>query len=122
MKKYSVLIAEDESLIAKLYKDELERRGLEAHVAPNGKEAIHTLKNKKFDLVLVDLIMPIVDGYGVLDYLKQQNLDCPRIVITNLSVVSAKQYESLGANLALCKSEMDADDLWDALKDYLPAA
>ena len=53
--------------------------------ALNGVEAIELINSKKYDVILLDLIMPLKDGFGVLEYLKDNNIKVPVIVTTSYS-------------------------------------
>ena len=64
MKK--ILLAEDEDHIARLIHFKLSKEGHDVTIARNGKEAIDSLKTKKWDLIILDVMMPIFDGWEVL--------------------------------------------------------
>ena len=70
MKK--VLIIEDEKPIARAMQLKLQKSGIEAEVAANGQIAMEKLESQKFDLALLDLVMPKVDGFGVLEEIKRK--------------------------------------------------
>ena len=82
---HKVLIAEDESLVSDVLSRKLIKEGFDVTVAVNGQMALDKLKAGKFDLLLLDLTMPDVDGFQVLTQLKEQNIAMPIIVISNLS-------------------------------------
>lgn len=67
-----ILIAEDERAIAKALSLKLEHSGYQTTVTSNGKEAIEELKKDKYDLFLMDLIMPIMDGFSTLEKIKEE--------------------------------------------------
>ncbi len=83
----TILLADDEQFIVIAYKDGLERAGYSVVVAHDGEEALMQAKATNPDLLLLDLIMPKMNGFEVL---KEMNadpalLDIPVIVLTNLS-------------------------------------
>src|SRR3989338_4590550 len=84
-KKHKVLIVEDNRPISKAMKIELELHGFEAYRVFDGQEALKMVNNKKFDLLLVDLIMPEMDGYTFIAEVKKLNLDIPIIVVSNIN-------------------------------------
>lgn len=118
-----ILIAEDEEFIAKLYKFELEQHsGVEVTVVLNGRQAIEAVKKDKYHLVLLDLLMPDMDGFSVLAELKKNNVGIPvTVVLTNLGQdVDRKKCRKLGAEDYLVKSDTGAGDLWEKVKKYVP--
>jgi DNA-binding response OmpR family regulator len=80
-----ILIVEDERLIAKPLAMKLQFSGFEVKNAYDGAEALTMMADEKFDLVLLDLMMPKVDGFDVLSKLKERGDMTPVIVASNLS-------------------------------------
>lgn len=71
-----ILIADDSEFMRKLLKDVLVKVGYNNFIeAENGKEALEKYKKEKPDLVLLDIIMPDVDGIGVLEKLSKSDVD-----------------------------------------------
>ena len=85
--KIKVLVVDDSEVSINLVKkyfngcDEIEVCG-DAH---DGVEAIKEIKSNKYDVILLDLVMPIKDGFDVLEYIKNNNVDIPIIVTTSFS-------------------------------------
>lgn len=71
MKK--ILIIEDEQELAELLKLRLERNGYEVMYALGGQEALRTTKRTRPDLILLDIVMPDIDGYQVAQRLRQED-------------------------------------------------
>ena len=61
--KKKILIAEDDAIIRDALKEHLEKEGYEVGVASNGKEAVEYAKKEKPDLIIMDLFMPVMDGW-----------------------------------------------------------
>lgn len=102
----SILICEDEQAISKAMQLKLTKAGFEVEQAFNGQEALDKLKDKKYDLVLLDLLMPKVDGFSVLEELKRQGSKQKIIVTSNLSQdEDKKRAEELGAVGYLVKAD-----------------
>lgn len=118
----NILIAEDETFIANRYKEEMERHEAKATIVGNGKEAIEALGKEHFDLILLDLLMPVLDGYHVLAHLKEKGIRIPVVVVvTNLDQdLTKERCRELGAEDFLIKSDVDAADVWEKVKVYLP--
>jgi CheY-like chemotaxis protein len=66
-----VLVADDDQAIRQLVCTIIKREGLEVDCAADGAEAIEFLKQHEYAVVLVDLMMPRVDGFGVTEFIKQ---------------------------------------------------
>jgi len=79
-----ILIAEDELPISRALGNKLTKEGYEIVVAANGEEAIKALGTDKFDLAIIDLIMPIKDGWAVLEFAKKNKIKTPIVVASNL--------------------------------------
>ncbi len=94
----SVLIVEDEKPLARALELKVKHYGFLAKTAFNGKEALDILAKEKFDLILLDLIMPVMDGFELLEKMKERGLKTPVIVLTNLGQTEdAKKAKELGA-------------------------
>ena len=78
-----ILIIEDEPDIQELLKNYLEEEGYETEQALDGIEGIGKFRKRKFDLILLDVMLPKVDGFGVLEMIRQES-DVPVIMLTAL--------------------------------------
>jgi two-component system, OmpR family, response regulator VicR len=106
-KKRSILIAEDEVSLAEILKAELESAGFKVSVAYDGKQAIGKMKKDKFDLLLLDLIMPVLDGFGVMTKMKDLSINVPIIILSNLGQQKdVKKALSFGAITYFVKSDI----------------
>jgi len=79
-----ILIAEDEAPMAKALSLKLTGAGYEVTTVSNGKEALDAVVKQQFDLILSDLIMPIIDGFALLQELRNRKVAVPVIVLSNL--------------------------------------
>lgn len=78
---HKILIVEDEPAIADLIKLELETQGYQCKVARDGEEGANLIEQNRYALILLDIMLPKVDGYELLEYIKQIS-DTPTIFIT----------------------------------------
>lgn len=76
-----VLVVDDEKLIVKGIKFSLEQDGMEVTCAYDGEEALNLIKNNYYDIVLLDVMLPIMDGYTVCQQVREFS-DVPIIMIT----------------------------------------
>lgn len=120
MSSKKILIVEDEELIIKPLKMKLELSGFETNVAYDGEEALKVLKKEDFDLILLDLMMPKLDGFGVLNELKKDGNQTPVIVASNLNQMDdiSKAIEA-GVNNYYVKSNTTLDEIVDNVKKVL---
>ena len=104
-KSKKIFIVEDEKPMARALELKLSHEGLETKTIFDGEAAIEMLKQEKFDLILLDLVMPKVDGFSVLKFLKEQGTSTPVIVLSNLSQEDdEKRVKELGAKDFFIKS------------------
>lgn len=80
MKKVRVLVVDDEENIRLLFKEELEEEDYEVETASNGVEALEKLKGAPFDVVILDIKMPVMDGIQTLNAIKNKDKDQPVIL------------------------------------------
>ncbi|WP_432545880.1 response regulator transcription factor [Kineococcus sp. SYSU DK004] len=84
----SVLIAEDEARIAAFVEKGLRANGFATTVAPDGRTALDLASTGEFDLVVLDIGLPVMDGFTVLRRLRQTKLPVPVVVLTARDDVS----------------------------------
>jgi DNA-binding response OmpR family regulator len=112
--KKKVLIVEDEPTLMSVLSDRLLREGFEVSLAKNGQEGLEKIGSDKPDLVLLDLLMPVMDGITVLNKLKDKDGKLPVkvIVLTNLNDDKevAKALEN-GATDYLVKADWKIKDV-----------
>jgi len=82
MPESRILVVEDESKVARALREGLERQGYEVVIAPNGEEGFFLVNAEKFDLVLLDLMLPGRDGLQVLSTLRKRGLRTPVLILT----------------------------------------
>lgn len=102
-----VLVVDDAALVRAFYRAALEDAGFEVHDALNGLEALETLNDHVFDLLIVDVNMPRMDGLTFLSTLRRQDSDhagVPALVIsTEAGPLDAAAARKAGANYYLVK-------------------
>jgi CheY-like chemotaxis protein len=78
----TALVVEDDPGLRTLYVEALEGRGFHCMKASDGEEAIDQLSSRRFDVILLDLHLPRVDGRQVIQWVVQHGLDTPIVVST----------------------------------------
>lgn len=120
--KKKILLVEDDDALANVYTVRLESEGFEIKRVSNGEEALSNALEFKPDLILLDVMMPKVDGFEVLDILRNtpQTANIKIIVLTALSQESDRERaSSLGADDYLVKSQVVIADVVDKVKQHL---
>ena len=118
----SILIVEDEEALSTALQLKLSSEGIKVTLAANGQEGLDAITKGHFDLVLMDLIMPVMDGYTVMKKLKEQGNKTKVVVLSNLSqqedLIKAKE---LGALDFLVKSEIQLSKILEYIEQVLSA-
>jgi len=118
-----VLIVEDERLIAKPLTLKLRLSGFETKNAYDGEGALAVLGKEKFDIILLDLLMPKVDGFAVLAELRKRGDLTPVIVATNLNQeVDVSHALELGVVSYYIKVDITYDEIVEKIKSALNIA
>lgn len=78
----NILVAEDESRIASFVKKGLQKNGFKATIATDGEEVLQKIESQDFDLMLLDLGLPIIDGWTILKELRSQGNQIPVIIVS----------------------------------------
>jgi CheY-like chemotaxis protein len=119
--KKRVLVVEDDKFLGELLVRRMEQEGLNFVLKKTGEDGLEEAKNTPPDLILLDLLLPGIDGYEVLTQLKKNDrlAKIPVIVLTNLGQ-KAEQDKAfdLGATAFMVKAESDLDDIVKAVKSF----
>lgn len=101
----TVLIVEDDPFIRDIFQRVLERAGFAVLTAAHGKEALASFHKGGIGLVLTDILMPEMDGFGLIRALKEEAPKLPVIAISVMNDIkdSRDAVMKLGAEAALCK-------------------
>jgi DNA-binding response OmpR family regulator len=105
--KKTILLVEDDAFVSDIYQTKLGQEGFFVLVAENGIEAMKRLEEKIPDIVLLDIVMPYMDGMEVLKKMKENSKwqNIPVILLTNLSDKDkVEEGLGLGASDYLIKS------------------
>lgn len=120
MKK--ILLMDDDTSLRQLYKLELERRGYTVIEAGDGEEGLEKVAFEKPDLILLDIMMPKLDGVATLGRLKVETTtqNIPVVMLTNFGQENlVKQSFSLGATDYLLKYKVTPAEMADKVDKLL---
>ena len=118
----TILLVEDEDFIRDLYERQLTKAGFEVKSAADGQSGLNLLKSETFDLLLLDIMLPGMNGLQLLREFKTQNPNSKMITIllTNLGQEAViKEGFELGAQAYLIKASYTPDQVVNEVKNAL---
>lgn len=117
-----ILLIEDEDFIRDLYKRQLDAAGLKTDACANGEDGLRALLHHTYDLVLLDIMLPDMNGLQVLKEIKQGEgmKDTPVVLLTNLGQENViKEGFQLGAKEYISKASYTPDQLVKMVESLL---
>jgi two-component system alkaline phosphatase synthesis response regulator PhoP len=117
-----ILIIEDEEILLNILKKKLIGEGFEVLTALDGEEGLKVIKEKKPDLILLDILMPKKTGFEVMEEkIKDPEIkDIPIIIVSNSGQpVELERAKALGAKDCLVKTEFDPQEVVDKVKQQI---
>lgn len=123
-----ILLVEDDTILVEMYQAKFELEGHEVSVATNGEECLTILKEFQPELILLDILMPKLNGFHVLKEIKKQPdlRQIPVILLTNLGQAEVDMNQelakALGVNDYLIKSHHTPDEVVQKAVKVLGAA
>lgn len=121
-KTKKILLVEDEDFIRELYVRQLNKAGFQVKSAVDGQSGLNLLKSEAFDLLLLDIMLPGMNGLQLLREFKSQNPNSPMITIllTNLGQEAViKEGFEMGAQAYLIKASYTPDQVVNEVKNAL---
>jgi len=118
----TILLVEDDPFLADIYKTKFKEFNFKVLVASDGNEALKKIKIKRPDLLLLDIVLPGIDGWEILKEMKKNNLlkDVPAIIISNLGQKDeVEKGLSLGATKYLIKARYTPTEVVKEVKKVL---
>ncbi len=117
-----ILLVEDDPLIYRMYQKLFTLEGFETETAENGQIGLDKLATFKPDVILLDIMMPTMNGLEMLDKLKadEATKNIPVAVLTNVSDLGvANEIFAKGAELSIIKSETEPDTVINWIKSVM---
>lgn len=118
-KIYTIQVIEDENLIASALEKKLKNEGFDVYVTNDGKQGLDAALEKKPDLILLDLVLPSMDGVSILDTLRGDDWGkkVPVIILTNLSKAETiQESKEKGVNSYLIKTDWKLEEVVKKVK------
>lgn len=122
--KAKILVVEDEDFLLDLYATKLEQCGYDVIKASNGREGLSLAQLELPNLILMDILMPEIDGYEMLKSLKEnkKTKSLPVVIFSNLSQKNEiEKGLKLGAKDFIIKTSITPTQLENKVKEYLSA-
>lgn len=120
----SVLIIDDEESLVNILSQKFTDEGITAYVAYNGREGLQVALEKHPDIILLDVMMPEMDGFDVMKHLQEDEWgkDVPIILLTNSSSIdTVAKAVSSGMSEFLVKTDLKLDDVVNKVKSRFNA-
>lgn len=120
--KKKILLVEDDETLASVYLERLEAEGFDIRVVGNGEDALSNALEYKPDLILLDVMMPKISGFDVLDIIRNtpETTNVHVVMLTALSQPKDKERaEQLGVDDYLVKSQVVIADVIERIKYHL---
>ena len=115
-----ILIIEDEKPAARAMEIKLKKVGYDAKSFIDGNEGLRELENGMYDLVILDILMPIVDGWSILEKIKEKNIKAKVIIISNLNQEEDRtRAMEMGALDFLVKSDTTLTDIVNSVQKFI---
>ncbi len=117
-----ILLVEDEQIIVDLLERKLQKAGYEVEVARDGQEGLEKMKKNMPDLILLDIVMPKMDGFEVLEKMTEDERvnGTPVVIISNSGQpVELNRAKELGARGWLIKTQFDPQEVLDKVEKHL---
>jgi len=121
-KMHKILVVEDETFLVKIYSVKLKKEGYDVSIATDGEEAVRMAEEVKPDLILLDLILPKMNGFEALERMRA----IPALKNTSVIVLSnlgqeedIKRAAALGANDYLIKANFSIQDVVGKIRTLL---
>ena len=113
--KGRVLVVDDEAAIRALVAKIIERAGYVVDTARDGREAIDMLHESSYDVLVIDLMMPNVDGYGVVDFLRERGGPQPAVILVTAADSAAVRKLDGAFVHSVLRKPFDIDVLADLI-------
>ena len=112
--RYRALIVEDDPAIRRLVEKLLARRNVEIDTAHDGREAVEKLRNKRYSVLILDLMVPELNGFEVIEFLKREGLQVPVAVVSAVSQQALTKLDLDVVKLVISKP-FDVDEFTKAV-------
>jgi len=123
-----ILLVEDDPFLIDIYTTKLKDSGFSVEVAKEGEEALRKLNEEKFDLLILDIVLPQIDGWEVLEKIKNEKLKMKNESLENLKIIvlsnlgqkeEVEKGLKLGATKYLIKAHYTPSEVVEEIKEII---
>ncbi|MDD5040202.1 MAG: response regulator [Patescibacteria group bacterium] len=119
-RKKTILVVENVRSLVEALRNKLSKSGYYVESAKDGEEALVRIAAGAVDLIILDLIMPRLDGFAVLREMMKRNITIPVIVASNINEQEQINYaKALGVKHYIVKSDTSLQEILDRIKEIL---
>ena len=117
-----ILFVDDDEILRELMRMYLESENFEVEEAENGQDAMEKLAGDHFDLIIVDVVMPVMDGIRFLAWLRNHEEPRPKIIVLSATqtVDEDKEFSALGV-LTVIRKPVDPDEFLTEVQRHISA-
>ena len=124
----NILLVEDDPFLIDIYTTKLKDSGFSVEVAKEGEEALRKLNEEKFDLLILDIVLPQIDGWEVLEKIKNEKLKMKNESLENLKIIvlsnlgqkeEVEKGLKLGATKYLIKAHYTPSEVVEEIKEII---
>jgi len=117
-----ILLVDDDEFLLDMYSVKFKEAGFEIEIASSGEAALEKIRKGTYDAILLDIIMPVLDGFEVLQQMKKENLLSKSVVVVLSNLGQKEDIERgmyLGANDYIIKAHFTPREVVEKIKQHL---
>ena len=117
-----ILLVDDDDFLLDMYSTKFKEEGFEVDIASSGEEALTKLRKNSYPVVLLDIVMPGLDGFEVLSRIKKENLAQESVIIVLSNLGQKEDIErglELGAKDYVIKAHFTPHEVVDKIEQHL---
>jgi DNA-binding response OmpR family regulator len=102
-RRHRALVVEDDPAIRRLVGKLLQRRGIDIDVANDGKQAVEKIRNGDYSVLILDLMVPEVNGFEIIDFVRKNQIRTPVAVVSAVSAQALTKLDTEIVKLVISK-------------------
>ena len=118
-----ILLVDDDEFLLDMYSTKFREAGFDIDIASSGEAALEKIRKNQYHVILLDIIMPVLDGFEVLQQMKKENLISKSVVVILSNLGQKEDIERgmfLGATDYVIKAHFTPREVVEKVKSHLP--